>query len=149
MGIDRLVTALSGFSKAKSSCLVIDGGTALKFCYVSNEGSFEGGGIFPGLEIAVKCLADNTAKIPLIKIGKKPFLIGKNTKEAVQSAIYWGYVDLINGMISRYKRLDPSLKVFGTGNGLNILKNEIHLNEFDKGLLMKGLKVVGDFILKI
>ena len=96
--------------------------------------------IFPGMKIGSKALNSYTAKIPLIDVEKKAvFKSGKSTLKAVQGGLYFGYLSLINGMISRYKILDPDLFVVGTGNGLRILQDQLDVDVFDYRLSLKGL----------
>lgn len=140
-GADRLVNAMAAYSLVKSSCLIIDSGTAITFCYVDKSGTYQGGSIFPGMHIASQSLNDYTAKIPLIHVSPRENFIGQNTQDAVQAGLYYGYIDLINGAITRYKKYDPEVTVIGTGNGLEVLKNEIEIDRHEPDLILKGLAV--------
>lgn len=139
VGADRIVNALAAFSIKKSSCLVVDSGTATTLCYVSKQGVYEGGAIFPGLKMSSQALNDYTAKIPLIWVEPQPALYGKDTEEAVQVGLYHGFIAMINGLISQYRAMDPDIWVVGTGNGLSILNDRLNLDCFDPDLIFKGL----------
>ncbi len=144
VGADRIVNALGAYTQYQTSCLIIDSGTATTFCYVTAEGVYEGGAIFPGMKIASKALELYTAKIPLITVKPVEGLLGKSTKQSVQIGLYWGYIHMINGMIASYKNSDPSLTVIGTGNGLDILKDRLALDMFDPLLILKGLAICAE-----
>lgn len=144
VGADRLVNALAAHYLYQKNTLIIDLGTALTFCYVSENGVYNGGVILPGGNIAAKALNHYTAKIPLIlpkKILKK---IGQTTKEAVQIGLYQGYVYLINGFIQDFRKQYPKGLVIGTGQGLHMLKDKLELNHYDPQLILKGLAFCAD-----
>ena len=142
VGADRLVNALGAYDGRKKSCLIIDSGTATTFCWVTQEGVYKGGAIFPGMGIASKALNDYTAKIPLIYVQPDPPFVGRTTQGAVHSGLFYGFVDMINGMIVRYRRLDPAIAVVGTGQGLDILAPYVDIDAYDTQLIFKGLMAV-------
>lgn len=147
VGADRLVNALAGWIQVQQSCLVIDSGTATTCCYVDQQGTYQGGAIFPGMGIASKALNDYTAKIPLIQVTPYPERFGKNTQTAVQAGLYWGFIEMINGTIAAYKKQDPSIKIIGTGQGLSTLYPRLHLDIYDPDLILKGLAYWADSLL--
>ncbi len=144
VGADRLVNALGAYDLAKKSCLIVDSGTAVTFCYVDKEGVYQGGGIFPGMTIASQALHLYTAKIPLIHVAPVTALYGKSTKEAVQIGLYRGFIYLINGMIYDYKQVDPDVAVIGTGGGLAVLQNQLKLEAYIPDLIFRGLALCAD-----
>lgn len=146
VGADRIVNALGAYTQYKAPCLIIDAGTAVTFCCVSEGGIYQGGAIFPGMRLASQALNDYTAKIPLVWVKKTKKLIGKTTEEAVRAGIYFGYIQFINGMIALYKRNNPKIKVIGTGNGLHVIQEHINLDTYHPDLILKGLGVCADEI---
>jgi len=142
VGADRLVNALAAYTKYKTDCLIIDSGTAITFCYIDKTGTYQGGNIFPGMGIASHALNDYTAKIPLIWVSPQETLIGKTTEEAVKTALYFGYIDLINGMIKRYRDQIPTLTVIGTGTGLDAMLPHINLDHHESNLILDGLAII-------
>jgi type III pantothenate kinase len=141
VGADRVVNALAAWHIYKKSCLIIDSGTALTFCYIDKKGVYQGGSIFPGMKISSAALNLYTAKIPLIQVTPIDHLCGKTTKEAVQIGLYYGYISLINGLIENYKKMDPDIITIGTGNGINILQDKLNIDEINKDLILKGLSI--------
>lgn len=139
IGADRLVNALAAYEMYKKRCVVIDSGTATTFCMVSDDGTYEGGVIYPGMGIASKALAEYTAKIPLIHVKPQVDIIGKSTEQAVQIGLYHGTIQMINGMIAQYKKHYPGVMVVGTGTALELLKDRLDLDIFEPNLILKGL----------
>lgn len=139
IGADRLVNALGAYATVNSSVLVIDCGTATTCCYVDKNGVYQGGAILPGMRLASQALHDHTAKIPLIFVQKRDELFGKTTEEAVQSGLFHSHIFAINGFITACKATDPEVTVIGTGNGLELLKAYLSLDNFDPQLIFRGL----------
>jgi type III pantothenate kinase len=139
IGADRLVNAMAAYHRTQGSVMVVDCGTATTCCYVDATGIYQGGAIFPGLRLSSQALHDHTAKIPLIFITPRVGLFGKNTEEAVQSGIFHSHIFALNGFIAKCREQDPRVTVIGTGNGLESLKNQLHLDQFDAQLIFHGL----------
>lgn len=144
VGADRLVNAVSAYHLIGSSCLIVDSGTAVTFCYVDGTGIYQGGAIFPGMGISSQALNLYAAKIPHILVSPRDSLLGKTTKQAVQNGLYFGFIELINGMISRYKKIDASLTVVGTGKGLEVIREHCNLDRYEPHLILNGLAICAD-----
>ncbi len=143
VGADRLVNALGAYSLYSKSCLIIDVGTAITFCVVTASGAYQGGLILPGMGLSAKALHDYTAKLPLVEeVVTQSILVGKTTEQAIQSGLYFGTLEMMNGLILRYKKNIPDLFVIGTGSGMCLFDSEVHLDVLDLDLTLKGLLVV-------
>ncbi|MEL6415851.1 MAG: type III pantothenate kinase, partial [Pseudomonadota bacterium] len=103
VGADRLVAAIGAHILYQGPKLVIDSGTATTFDVVGPDGGFEGGIISPGINLSMRALHDAAAQLPRIAIQKPPQVIGQDTVSAMQSGVFWGYVDLIDGLVNRVK----------------------------------------------
>ncbi len=136
VGSDRLVNAYGAIKTYGKNCIVVDSGTALTFCYVTTDNVYHGGVIIPGMRIASKALNEYTAKLPLIYVDPQENLIGKTTKKAVKSGLYFSYLDSITGLIRRFKAQDKNALVIGTGKGLDIFKDKIGLDHYDPDLIL-------------
>jgi type III pantothenate kinase len=148
VGADRLVNALAAYTKYKTNCLIIDSGTAITFCHITQNGVYQGGTIFPGMGIASRALNDYTAKIPLIWVSPQESLFGKTTEEAVQSGLYHGYIEMINGMIRRYREQVPGITVIGTGTGLEAMLPHIGLDHHEPNLILEGLAMIAKSVIQ-
>lgn len=148
LGADRIVNSLAAINIYKRTPIVIiDLGTATTFDVVDKNGAYIGGIIAPGINLSFDALQKAAAKLPKIDIAKPRNIIGKNTKNAMQSGLYYGYASMIEGMINKISiELGKKPFVIATG-GLSSLFEEVKIiNEFDENLTLKGLKMIGDRI---
>lgn len=141
LGKDRVCNAVGGWSLSKEeNLLIIDVGTCIKLDVVTQNGSYEGGSISPGIRLRYKSLNDYTANLPLISETETAELIGKSTKESIHSGVINGMQAEINGLIARYEQKYESLTIFVTGGDAKYFdletKNNIFANE---NLTLEGL----------
>ena len=141
VGADRLVTALGAIQKYKGNLIIIDSGTATTFDVVSEDGHFEGGIIAPGINLSVKALHEAAAQLPRIAIVKPNVVIGKNTVEAMQSGIFWGYIGLIDGLVRKIIEEDGrDFTVIGTGGVASLFQGASEtIQHYDSNLTIDGL----------
>lgn len=116
IGADRIINAVGGAATFKPPLLIIDFGTATTFDVVDADGNYCGGSIAPGINLSLQALHMAAAKLPRVAIAPSKRVIGKNTIEAIQAGIFWGYVGLIEGMITRIKtEFGKPMTVIATG----------------------------------
>lgn len=141
VGADRLVTALGAVQKYKGNLIIIDSGTATTFDVVSEDKYFEGGIIAPGINLSVKALHEAAAQLPRIAIVKPNVVIGKNTVEAMQSGIFWGYIGLIDGLVRKIIEEDGrEFTVIGTGGVASLFQGASEtIEHYDSNLTIDGL----------
>ena len=144
-GADRLVNAYAIKCLNLAPAIVIDFGTATTFDIVGKNGSYEGGIIAPGINLSLEALYLAAARLPRISL--KPLsgdntLIGKNTIQAMESGIFWGYVAMIEGLVNKIKSLDEynDFKVIATGGLSNLFKESIYsIDLIENDLTLIGL----------
>jgi len=141
VGADRLVTALGATKKYKGNLIIIDSGTATTFDIVSEDKHFEGGIIAPGINLSVKALHEAAAQLPRIAIIKPNKVVGKNTVEAMQSGIFWGYIGLIDGLVRKIIEEDGrDFTVIGTGGVASLFQGASEtIQHYDSNLTIDGL----------
>ena len=141
VGADRLVTALGAVQKYKGNLIIIDSGTATTFDIVSEDRHFEGGIIAPGINLSVKALHEAAAQLPRIAIVKPNKVVGKNTVEAMQSGIFWGYIGLIDGLVRKIIEEDGrEFTVIGTGGVASLFQGASEtIQHYDSNLTIDGL----------
>jgi len=141
VGADRLVTALGAVKKYKGNLIIIDSGTATTFDVVSEDKHFEGGIIAPGINLSVKALHEAAAQLPRIAIIKPNKVVGKNTVEAMQSGIFWGYIGLIDGLVHKIIEEDGrDFTVIGTGGVASLFQGASEtIQHYDSNLTIDGL----------
>jgi type III pantothenate kinase len=116
VGADRLANAVGGHLLYQEPLIIVDFGTATTFDVVDGDGNYTGGVIAPGINLSLEALHRATAMLPRIAVGLPTRVIGKNTLDAMQSGIYWGYVGLIEGLVARItKEFGRELAVVATG----------------------------------
>jgi len=144
IGIDRLVNAFAAKKIYGYPAIIIDFGTATTFCALDRQGKYLGGAITSGLAISRDILHNRTAKLPFIKIEKPKNAIGKDTKEAMRSGLYFGYIDMVNGMIKRFKdKLGKNAKVVATGGLAKLIASGTDkIDVVDQDLTLKGLELI-------
>ena len=139
VGIDRLLCSLAVFKITQEASLIISGGTAITFNIVNHLGEFMGGVIVPGLDLAKSSLHQSTEKLPIVSKLVGVSLNSKRTQDAISSGIYYGYIEMINGLIEKYKKFTHLQNVFATGYGLEPLLKHLKLDVYDPCLTLKGL----------
>ena len=139
VGSDRIANALSVIDN-KNNYIIIDFGTATTFDVVKKN-RYLGGVIAPGVDISLKNLINKASLIPKVKLTKSKNILGKNTKDAVNSGFYWGYIGLINNIIKLIIKDSNSMyKIKITGGFAYLFKNSIeYICELDKDITLKGL----------
>ena len=141
VGADRLVNALGAVQRYKGNLIIIDSGTATTFDVVSEDKHFEGGIIAPGINLSVKALHEAAAQLPRIAIVKPNKVVGKNTVEAMQSGIFWGYIGLIDGLVRKIIEEDGrKFTVIGTGGVASLFQGASEtIQHYDSNLTIDGL----------
>ena len=86
-------------------------------------------------------LSSKASLIPIINLSKISSVIGKNTKTAVRSGFYWGYVGLINNIILKIeKETKKKYRVIFTGGYADLFKTSIKRPfTIDKHITIKGI----------
>ena len=140
-GADRLVNAVGANMVYPGPLIVIDSGTATTFDIVAADGAFEGGIIAPGINLSMQALHEAAAKLPRIAIQRPARVVGKDTVGAMQSGVFWGYIALIEGLITRIKaeRAEP-MTVVATGGVASLFEGATDsIDHFDPDLTIRGL----------
>ena len=140
-GADRLVNAVGAHIVYAGDLIVIDSGTATTFDIVAADGGLEGCAIAPGINLSMEALHQAAAKLPRIAIQKPQRIIGKDTVGAMQSGVFWGYIGLIEGLITRIKgEWDRPMTVVGTGGVASLFHGATtSIDHFDPDLTIRGM----------
>ena len=141
VGADRIVNAVAVQAHHKAPAVVIDFGTATTFDVIDKGGIYRGGVIAPGIRLSIEALTKRAAKLPQIAIEKPDRVIGKNTLEAMQSGMYWGYIGLIEGILTRITaELKTKPLVIATGGLASLYAQSTKtIDVVDDNLILKGL----------
>ncbi len=144
IGSDLVANAMAAFHQFRQACIIVDFGTALTFTVISENGQIQGVSIAPGLKTAIFALFHNTAQLPEVPLELPSSAIGKNTVEALQAGVLWGYVGLVEYMLRKIKsELHQDIKVVATGGLSKIIKPlENQFDLIDQSLTLNGLRVI-------
>jgi type III pantothenate kinase len=145
VGADRLLNSLAAHHHYKGPLIVIDFGTATTFDVVAGDGAYIGGVIAPGINLSIEALHHAAARLPRIGIGRSQAAIGRNTVAAMQSGIFWGYVGLIEGIVSRIRAEaeQPDMKVIATGGLAPLLaEGTTMITRVDQDITLEGLRLL-------
>lgn len=146
VGADRLVNAVGASGKYSGPLIIIDSGTATTFDIVAEDGAFEGGIIAPGINLSMRALHEASAKLPRVAIQRpaQGQVIGKDTVTAMQSGVFWGYMDLIDGLVRRIKdEYGKPMTVVGTGGVASLFEGAARsIDHFDPDLTIRGLYIL-------
>ncbi|MCW2875225.1 type III pantothenate kinase [Actinacidiphila oryziradicis] len=147
VGSDRIINALAAVHLYGGPCIVVDFGTATTFDAISSRGEYAGGAIAPGIEISVDALGARGAQLRKIELARPRSVIGKNTVEAMQSGILYGFAGQVDGVAERMAREladDPDdVTVIATG-GLAplVLGESAVIDAHEPWLTLIGLRLV-------
>lgn len=147
LGSDRIAN-ICGASKLfpGADSLVVDIGTCIKYDFLSNRGSYFGGGISPGLLMRYRSLHEMTGQLPEYKpIDVFPELVGQSTEGSIRSGVENGIIAEIEGITDRYRALHNPLKVILTGGDSQRFEDKLKSPIFvAPNLTLNGLKVILD-----
>jgi len=146
VGADRLLNTMAAHQAYHGPLLVLDFGTATTFDVVDRDGAYLGGAIAPGINLSIEALHKAAARLPRIGIGRPQAVIGRSTIPAMQSGIYWGYVGLVEGLVTRIRaEYDAPMRVVATGGLAPLLaEGTTIIDVVDPDLTLDGLRLLAE-----
>jgi type III pantothenate kinase len=141
-GADLVAAAIGGIARYGAPLIVVSFGTATAFIALSGQGEYLGVSIAPGIMISMDALIGRTAKLPQIALEAPQRAIGRNTVEALQSGIVYGFVGQTEAIVTRMRsELGTSAKVVATGGLAEIVARQTPIvDAVEPYLSMIGLK---------
>ena len=120
LGSDRVADAVAAVQRYPLPLCIVNLGTATTLSVVDRQGSYLGGAIMPGVQLAVEALSHQAAQLPSIGLRRPGAVIGRNTVDSMVSGALYGAASMIDGMVDRVREelgLSPgeTLTVIATG----------------------------------
>ena len=149
VGADRIVNAVAArekYGKNGTPLIVVDFGTGTTFDIISRAGEYLGGVICPGIGISAEALFQRASRLPRVEVRKPPTVIGQNTVGAMQSGLFFGYVEMVDGLVRRIRAEleggDDAI-VIATGGLADVLSGESRvIQHVDVNLTLEGLRLI-------
>jgi len=148
VGSDRIMNTVAAVHLYGGPAIVVDFGTSTNFDAVSARGEFVGGALAPGIEISVDALSRRAAQLLKVELTRPGRVIGKNTVEALQSGIIYGFAGQVEGIASRMAvELSPedpgAVTIIATGGLAPLVIDEVKLiDAYEPWLTLIGLRLV-------
>jgi len=144
VGPDRIAGAVAALRLHAPPLIVVHTGTATVIEAISRDGEYLGGAIAPGIGVGAEALAQRAAMLRSVDLRPPKRAIGTNTTAAMQSGILFGYVELIEGMIRRFKaEVGDDAFVIGTGGWAQLLSGLTRAFDcLDENLTLTGLRLI-------
>ncbi|MEZ5305743.1 MAG: type III pantothenate kinase [Pyrinomonadaceae bacterium] len=141
-GPDRLAAAFGAKHFYGAPAIVCDFGTATTIDLVDHDSIYRGGIIAPGLNTMAESLFERTSRLPKVEIGKTDSVVGASTVESIRSGIYFGYLGMVEGIISRMRKLAGAavIATIATGGDAELIAEGTDQIEFvEPDLIPKAL----------
>jgi type III pantothenate kinase len=148
VGSDRICNAAAAHHLTGGASIVVDFGTSTNFDCVNARGDFVGGALAPGIEISLDALAARAAQLRKVELVAPRNPIGKNTVEALQSGIVYGFAGQVDGMVHRLRAAlvpgDPdSVHVIATGGLASlVVDHSATVTRYEPDLTLLGLRLI-------
>ena len=144
LGADLVANGVAAHERLGAACIVVDFGTATSFTCVDAGGALLGVAIAPGLATAANALAKRAALLPEVTLRPPPRAMGRNTQEAMQSGLIFGYAGLVKELIARLRaELAPRARVIATGDHAPVIAPLVgEIETVDPWLTLEGLRLI-------
>ncbi len=125
VGADLVAAAIGGRDRFGAPLIVVSFGTATVFIAISPEGEYLGVAIAPGIAVSIDALIGRTAKMPQIALEPPGSAIGRNTNDALQSGIVYGFVGQTEAIVARMRReMGVDARVVATGGLAEVIAKQ-------------------------
>jgi type III pantothenate kinase len=144
LGADRICAVAAALKKFGGPAIVVDFGTATTYDIISSKGEYLGGVIAPGIKTSAVSLAEKTALLTRATFQFPAQVIGKNTKDAIQSGVMYYALDGFEGMIRRLRRVAGKYATVIATGGLAPFITEMtnEIKYLEPNLVLEGARII-------
>ncbi len=151
IGADLIANALAAWKKYKTTCLIVDLGTATTLQLVSANGKFQGAIIAPGIITGSRELYEKAALLSEIELVPPQSLLGTNTRDAMLSGIVKGHALMIDGFVKELQKTHQGLmplKIIATGGIADLISPQSDtIQIIDRTLTLEGLYLAAQILI--
>lgn len=146
IGADRVADAVACKVQYGFPSVVVDFGTATNMEVIDDRGAFIGGIIAPGLQTSASTLFSRGAQLSSMGLGAPQRVIGRNTREALESGIMFGEADRVDGLLQRiFDELGYEARVVATGGlASQVAHLSSRIDVVDPDLTLEGLRLISE-----
>jgi type III pantothenate kinase len=143
VGADLVAAAIGARERFGAPLIVVSFGTATVFIAISRDGEYLGVAIAPGILVSIEALIGRTAKLPQIALEAPAQAIGRNTNDALQSGIVFGFAGQVEAIVARMRaEIGAEVKVVATGGLAEVIAKQTPvIAELDPYLSLVGLEL--------
>lgn len=143
VGADLVAAAIGGVERFGAPLIVVSFGTATVFIAISPAAEYLGVAIAPGVNVSVDALIGRTAKLPQIALETPLRAIGRNTTQALQSGIVFGFAGQVEAIVARIRaEMNVPARVVATGGLADVVAKQTPVvDAVDPHLSLIGLKL--------
>ena len=143
LGGDLAAAAVAAAERYPLPCILVDMGTATAVGVLDEKGSYIGGLICPGVGLSQSSLARSASQLPDVSLEKPKRVIGKNTRDSMQSGLIHGAAAMLDGVLERIESElgMPAASVVVTGESAGVVVPNCRRRgiSIDDDLVMYGL----------
>ncbi len=145
VGADRIIDAVAALELYGAPSIVISFGTATRFDYIAQDGTFSHAVTAPGLMASARSLWENASKLPKVELKKPKDILASNTVSSMQSGIMYGFIGLTKHIVEEMKKSigRDDVKIILSGQDAHYIAEYLDFVDiFDEMLSMEGLVII-------
>jgi type III pantothenate kinase len=147
VGTDRIANAVGALDAFEPPLIVVDFGTATTFDVVNASGQYIGGAIGAGVDLSLEALGSRAAQLRQVELAEPRAAIAKNTVEALQSGLVYGFAGQVDALVARLRaELGDDARrvtVVSTGSEADVVRRLCaSIEEHRPWLALEGLRVI-------
>jgi type III pantothenate kinase len=150
LGHDRIAGACGAYALLPGkNCLIIDAGTCMTMDLLLRTGIYLGGNIAPGLQMRLRAMHEQTARLPLAEPAWPDLTFGDSTLHALQNGACLGMIMEIEGLFNRAREAYHQVSIVITGGDSAFLAGRLENQIFvEPELVTQGLFQILSFNVK-